>query len=119
MSNSSSLDKLADSPYPAWALAALSAVAIPAAVAKKPGVPSFFQCTAFSAIFGGAGYVSHVGDPENGAGIATAWCLTWSFLNLRSALKAKKPLPWLMAASVAADTVIYGQKTLKVNGYIS
>lgn len=49
----------------------IAAVAIPAAVAKKPGVPSFFQCTAFSAIFGGAGYVSHVGDPENGAGIAT------------------------------------------------
>jgi hypothetical protein len=49
----------------------LAAAAIPAALAKKPGVPSFFQNAAFAAIFGGAGYVSHVGDPENGAGIAT------------------------------------------------
>ncbi|CAO3665192.1 unnamed protein product [Umbelopsis vinacea] len=96
----------------------LAAAAIPAALAKKPGVPSFFQNAAFAAIFGGAGYVSHVGDPENGAGIATAWCLSWSFLNIQSALKSKRPLPLLMAATVLADTVIYGQKTLKVNGYI-
>ncbi|GAB5585893.1 hypothetical protein Unana1_00793 [Umbelopsis nana] len=118
MSTTSSIDKLADSPYPAWALSALSAAAIPSALAKAPGVPSFFQCAAFSAIFGGAGYVSHVGDPENGAGIATAWCLSWSFLNIRSALQAKRPLPLLLAATVAADTIIYGQKTLKVNGYL-
>jgi hypothetical protein len=49
----------------------LAVAAIPAALAKKPGMPSFFQCAAFSAIFGGAGYVTNAGDSENGAGIAT------------------------------------------------
>ncbi|KAG2177080.1 hypothetical protein INT43_007736 [Umbelopsis isabellina] len=71
MSTNSTLDNAAESPYPAWAISALSLAAIPAALAKKPGVPSFFQCAAFSAIFGGAGYVTNTGDAENGAGIAT------------------------------------------------
>ncbi|KAM3582464.1 hypothetical protein VKS41_005108 [Umbelopsis sp. WA50703] len=118
MSVKSPLDVAAESPYPAWAMSALSVAAIPAALAKKPGMPSFFQCAAFSAIFGGAGYVTNAGDSENGAGIATAWCLTWGFLNFRSAIQSRKPFPLLMAAVVASDAVIYGKKSLKDNGYI-
>lgn len=101
------------------------------------------QSVAFGGIFAGAGYVTHVGDADNGAGIATgtvrasvdiriapdpffflsrlcalAWCLSWAFLNARRALMSFKPVPMAMVAMAALDTAIYGKKTLKVNGYI-
>ena len=47
-----------------------------------------------------------------------AWCLSWSFLNAKRAVMSLKPLPLAMVAAVAADTVIYGKKTLQVNGCI-
>ncbi|CDH52154.1 hypothetical protein RO3G_10011 [Lichtheimia corymbifera JMRC:FSU:9682] len=112
------VDKLAQSPYPIWSLSALTCASLPYSVKKIPGMPSMFQTMAFTAIFAGAGYVTHVGDAENGAGIATAWCLSWSFLNARRAITSLKPLPIALFAAVAANTVIYGKKTLEVNGYI-
>lgn len=47
-----------------------------------------------------------------------AWCLSWSFLNAKSAIKSMRPVPIALLAAVTLDTVIYGKKTLKVNGYI-
>ncbi|KAI8888706.1 hypothetical protein K501DRAFT_320673 [Backusella circina FSU 941] len=112
------IDKQAESPLPIWALSGLSLAMLPLAVKKSPGIPSMFQTMAFSAIFAGAGYVTHVGDSENGAGIATAWCLSWAFLNAKTSLVSMKPLPIALFTGVALNTVIYGKKTLKVNGYI-
>lgn len=47
-----------------------------------------------------------------------AWCLSWSFLNARKAITSLKPLPLVLFTAVAANTVIYGKKTLEVNGYM-
>ncbi|KAI8336485.1 altered inheritance of mitochondria protein 19 [Blakeslea trispora] len=112
------IDKQSDSPYPVWALSAATLAALPLAVKRSPGVPSMFQSMAFSAIFAGAGYVINVGDAENGSGIATAWCLSWSFLNAKTALKSMKPAPLALFGLVGLNTVIYGKKTLKVNNYL-
>ncbi|KAI8071927.1 hypothetical protein BDF21DRAFT_445568 [Thamnidium elegans] len=112
------IDKQSESPYPIWALSAASIALLPLAVKKSPGVPSMFQTMAFAGIFGGAGYVTNAGDSENGAGIATAWCLSWSFLNAKSAIKSMRPVPIAFLAAVTLNTVIYGKKTLKVNGYL-
>ncbi|ORZ01580.1 hypothetical protein BCR43DRAFT_487153 [Syncephalastrum racemosum] len=112
------VDKQAETPYPIWAFSALSLATIPLAVKKLPGMPSMMQSVAFGAIFAGAGYVTNVGDADNGAGIATAWCLSWAFLNARRAVMSFKPVPMAMVAMAALDTAIYGKKTLKVNGYI-
>ncbi|KAI9274760.1 altered inheritance of mitochondria protein 19 [Phascolomyces articulosus] len=112
------IDQQANSPYPIWALSALSFASIPLAAKRLPGIPSILQSFAFGGIFAGAGYVTHVGDAENGAGIATAWCLSWSFLNAKRAITSMKPVPLVLLSTVVLDTVIYGKKTLQVNGYI-
>ncbi|KAI8145226.1 hypothetical protein BJV82DRAFT_605398 [Fennellomyces sp. T-0311] len=65
------IDKQANSPYPMWALSALTFATVPFSVKKIPGMPPMLQSMAFGAIFAGAGYVTSVGDAENGAGIAT------------------------------------------------
>ncbi|KAF7727253.1 hypothetical protein EC973_007866 [Apophysomyces ossiformis] len=112
------IDRQANSPLPMWGLSALSFATVPASVKKMPGMPSLFQSMAFGVIFAGAGYVTYTGDTDNGAGIATAWGLSWSFLNARKAITSLKPLPIAMVAAVTAHTIIYGKKTLEVNGYI-
>ncbi|KAI7848427.1 altered inheritance of mitochondria protein 19 [Circinella umbellata] len=112
------IDKQANSPYPIWALSALSFATIPLATKRLPGMPSLLQSFAFGGIFAGAGYVTHVGDAENGAGIATAWCLSWTFLNAKRTIMSMKPVPLVLLSTVVLDTVIYGKKTLEVNGYI-
>ncbi|KAG1118617.1 hypothetical protein G6F42_013156 [Rhizopus arrhizus] len=63
-------------------------------------------------------YVTNAGDAENGSGIATAWCLSWSFLNAKTAFKSMRPVPIALLGAVTLNTVIYGKKTLQVNGYI-
>ncbi|OAD05952.1 hypothetical protein MUCCIDRAFT_106511 [Mucor lusitanicus CBS 277.49] len=100
------IDKQAESPYPMWALSAATLATLPLSVKKAPGIPGLFQTMAFA------------GDAENGSGIATAWCLSWSFLNAKSALKSMRPVPIALLGAVALNTVIYGKKTLQVNGYI-
>ncbi|KAI8338236.1 hypothetical protein BC941DRAFT_425001 [Chlamydoabsidia padenii] len=112
------LDKQANSPYYIWGLSALSLATLPLSARKTPGMPSVIQSLVFSAIYGGAGYVTFVGDSENGAGIATAWCLSWSFLNARTALQSCKPVPLAMVAATTWNILLYGKKTLKVNGYM-
>ncbi|GAN05830.1 hypothetical protein MAM1_0102d05306 [Mucor ambiguus] len=111
------IDKQSESPYPMWALSAASNYII-----RAPGIPGLFQTMAFAGIFAGAGqiysYVTNAGDAENGSGIATAWCLSWSFLNAKSALKSMRPVPIILLGAVTLNTVIYGKKTLQVNGYI-
>ncbi|KAI8994594.1 altered inheritance of mitochondria protein 19 [Pilobolus umbonatus] len=112
------IDKQSDSPLPIWALSALSLAVLPLSVRKSAGIPSLFQTMAFSAVFGGAGYVINAGDAENGSGIATAWCLSWSFLNAKSAMQSMKPIPLTLLSIVTLNTYIYGKRTLKVNGYL-
>ncbi|KAL1927020.1 hypothetical protein VTP01DRAFT_5350 [Rhizomucor pusillus] len=108
------LDRQANTPYPIWAMSALSFAAVPFAVKKVPGVPSMVSNMIFGAIFAGAGYVTHVGDAENGAGISTAWCMSWSFLFGRRALTSMKPMPLLLVATAATDIAIYGKKTFNL-----
>ncbi|OZJ06002.1 hypothetical protein BZG36_01158 [Bifiguratus adelaidae] len=117
-SPTSVLDRLAETPYPAWVIAGLSALSIPKAIRREPGVPSYFQAVAFAAIWTGSGFIIRTGDVENGAGIATAWGLTWSFLNMRKALASKQPAPVALALAVGSTTLLYGKKTLELNGYI-
>ncbi|KAI8064597.1 hypothetical protein BC940DRAFT_242244 [Gongronella butleri] len=112
------LDKQAESPASIWALAALNTAVLPIAAKSVPGMPSVVQSIAFTAVYGGAGYVSHVGDSENGAGIATAWCLSWSFLNARRAVTSARPVPLLMVLATTYNVAVYGTKTLHVNGYL-
>ncbi|RUS21351.1 hypothetical protein BC937DRAFT_92940 [Endogone sp. FLAS-F59071] len=135
----SRINKFANSPYPAWALSALCVATIPAAFKAVPGVPSYIQSIAFGTIFAGSGYaniyiyiylcalphvftrnhpstpryVTSTGDVDNGAGITTAWTLTWSFLNLRPAVTSARPLPLLLATTVLGNMAIYGKKTLE------
>ncbi|ORZ07099.1 hypothetical protein BCR42DRAFT_360633, partial [Absidia repens] len=112
------IDKQANSPLSIWSLSALSLATVPLSARKAPGMPSVIQSLLFSAIYGGAGYVTFVGDHENGAGIATAWCLSWSFLNARTALQSCKPVPLAMVAATSWNILVYGKKTLKANGYL-
>ncbi|ORX43580.1 hypothetical protein DM01DRAFT_1387111 [Hesseltinella vesiculosa] len=112
------LDHQADSPMTVWGLSAFNLAVLPLAAKSVPGMPSVIQSIVFSAIYGGAGYVSYVGDSENGAGIATAWCLSWSFLNARRAIQSARPAPLLMVLATSYNIAVYGTKTLKVNGYI-
>ncbi|KAI9478647.1 MAG: altered inheritance of mitochondria protein 19 [Benjaminiella poitrasii] len=112
------IDKQSNSPYPVWALSALTLATLPLSARKSPGIPSVLQTVAFSAIFAGAGYVINTGDADNGSGISTAWCLSWSFLNAKTAMKSMKPVPITLLSAVALNTIIYGKRTLKVNGYI-
>ncbi|KAI8080058.1 uncharacterized protein BX664DRAFT_342201 [Halteromyces radiatus] len=112
------LDHQANTPTSIWGLSALSLATLPLSARKAPGMPSVIQSLLFTAIYGGAGYVTHVGDSENGAGIATAWCLSWSFLNAKKAILSCKPVPLLMVAATSWNILVYGNKTLKVNGYI-
>ncbi|KAI7900096.1 altered inheritance of mitochondria protein 19 [Cokeromyces recurvatus] len=112
------IDKQSNSPYPIWALSALTLATLPLSIRKSPGIPSLFQTIAFSSIFAGAGYVINTGDAENGSGISTAWCLSWSFLNAKTALKSMKPVPITLLSAVTLNTIIYGKRTLKVNGYL-
>ncbi|KAI7863593.1 altered inheritance of mitochondria protein 19 [Spinellus fusiger] len=113
------IDRQANSPFPIWGMSALSFATLPLSVKGAPGMPSVLQSLAFGGIFAGAGYVSHTGDVDNGAGIATAWCLSWAFLNAKSAILSKRPVPLFMVAAVTANTVIYGKKYLQVNGYLA
>ncbi|KAL7321776.1 hypothetical protein PS15m_001510 [Mucor circinelloides] len=112
------IDKQSESPYPMWALSAATLATLPLSVKKMPGIPGLFQTMAFAGIFAGAGYVTNAGDAENGSGIATAWCLSWSFLNAKAAFKSMRPVPIALLGAVTLNTVIYGKKTLQVNGYI-
>ncbi|KAK9729287.1 hypothetical protein K7432_000435 [Basidiobolus ranarum] len=83
---------------------------MPLSLRRLPGVPSFIQTPSFAAIFGGAGYVTSCGDYENGAGIATAWSITYLVLNVNKAIRSKRPIPILMLTAVAGNGFIYGQK---------
>lgn len=62
--------------------------------------------------------MTNAGDSENGSGIATAWCLSWAFLNGKTAIKSMKPAPLVLLSAVTLNTVIYGKRTLEVNGYM-
>ncbi|KAI8984024.1 hypothetical protein BDF20DRAFT_857605 [Mycotypha africana] len=112
------IDKQGELPYSIWGLSAASLATLPLSVKKYPGIPSLIQTIAFPAIFAGAGYVTNAGDSDNGAGIATAWCLSWSFLNAKNAWQSKRPIPLTLLGFVAYNTFVYGKKTLIVNGYI-
>ncbi|KAL9541880.1 hypothetical protein PS6_010083 [Mucor atramentarius] len=108
------IDKQSESPYPMWALSAATLATLPLSVKKMPGIPGLFQTMAFAVY----SYVTNAGDAENGSGIATAWCLSWSFLNAKAAFKSMRPVPIALLGAVTLNTVIYGKKTLQVNGYI-
>ncbi|KAG1495229.1 hypothetical protein G6F52_013064 [Rhizopus delemar] len=92
---------------------------VPASFRKAPGLPNPLISLGFSFIFAGAGYVVNTGDTDNGAGIATAWSLSWAFLHAKKAILSRKPLPIALLGAVTANAYVYGKKTLKVNGYLN
>lgn len=112
------IDKKAESPYPILALSVLNLATVPVSFRKAPGLPHPLISIGFSFIFAGAGYVINTGDTDNGAGIATAWSLSWAFLHAKKAVLSRKPLPIALLGAVTANAYIYGKKTLKVNGYL-
>jgi len=72
-------------------------------------IAPFLHRVGFMAAFGTAGYAISAGDVRNGSGIATAWSLTYLFLNLRRSLKApRNALSLAMAGGAAACAGIYG-----------
>ncbi|WFD07131.1 hypothetical protein MVES1_002488 [Malassezia vespertilionis] len=86
----------AQSPMPAYSLAALCAVAMPfglghvASAAKVPRlVPPYWQLLGFGGFFSGGGYIISQGDVLNGSGVVTAWSLTYL------TFKTLPTLPWL------------------------
>ncbi|EIW76511.1 hypothetical protein CONPUDRAFT_169030 [Coniophora puteana RWD-64-598 SS2] len=108
-----SIRPYAQSKGPAFALATLfGASAIIPHTALNAGaayIPPFLQRFGFSAVFGVAGYVLGSGDVRNGSGIATAWSLTYLFLNLRKSVKAPRhPLSLGLAGAAAASAGLYG-----------
>lgn len=119
---------LAQSPKPAYALAATFALAapfcfpggrdnrIPAPVTQSPlgrvargklgtaplrALPPFWQVAGFAAIFAGGGYIIDQGDSLNGAGTVTAWSLTYLFFNGLSTIRRPGPLSALLLLSSA------------------
>ncbi|RKP07884.1 hypothetical protein THASP1DRAFT_30296 [Thamnocephalis sphaerospora] len=71
-----------------------------------------FQLTGFTAAFGIAGYAIQQGDSDNGAGIATAWSLTYLFLNGRQALRTMRPAPLLLVGLTLGNLAAYGGRAL-------
>jgi len=72
-------------------------------------IAPFIHRVGFAFVFGGAGYAISTGDVRNGSGIATAWSLTYLFLNLRKSLKApRNPLSLAMSGGAMACAGIYG-----------
>ncbi|GAA5918100.1 hypothetical protein JCM1841_005253 [Sporobolomyces salmonicolor] len=99
---------VAESPITAWSTSALMLAAVPLCVKNPLGFPHLVQLPLFAAIFGGSGYMVHVGDPVNGSGTTTAWSLTYLFLNGRKALVSRRPGPIALAAAAAAQAGTYG-----------
>ncbi|KAH7887301.1 hypothetical protein F5I97DRAFT_1951056 [Phlebopus sp. FC_14] len=102
----------ARSKAPALALSTLFAgsVFVPPTL-LRPNVyfPPYLHRVGFSLVFGGAAYVLSTGDERNGSGIATAWSLTYLFLNLKASLRSPRhPLTLAMAGGAAGCAALYG-----------
>ncbi|CAL1699868.1 unnamed protein product [Somion occarium] len=95
------------SPWPMWTVAGIFLAS--SIVPPNPLRPPLMYRLGFGAIFSGAGYVISTGDVYNGTGIATAWSLTYLFLNLRKSLKP--PLSGLslaLSGAALASSTLYG-----------
>ncbi|GAA5860570.1 hypothetical protein JCM1840_000303 [Sporobolomyces johnsonii] len=102
------VSNVAESPIAAWSTSGLMLAAVPLCVRNPLGFPHLVQLPLFAAIFGGSGYMVHVGDPVNGSGTTTAWSLIYLFLNGRKALVSRRPGPIALAAVAAAQAGTYG-----------
>ncbi|CAG8463247.1 7196_t:CDS:2 [Ambispora leptoticha] len=98
-------------PYPAWTFSTLCLASSPLAIRKIQGVPSYFQCMAFGAIFGFSGYITYTGDTYNGAGTSTAWSLTYLIINLPKSIKSRRPIPITLSTVALANAIIYGKES--------
>ncbi|CAL1699869.1 unnamed protein product [Somion occarium] len=93
--------------WPMWTVAGIFLAS--SIVPPNPLRPPLMYRLGFGAIFSGAGYVISTGDVYNGTGIATAWSLTYLFLNLRKSLKP--PLSGLslaLSGAALASSTLYG-----------
>ncbi|KAJ1910548.1 hypothetical protein IWQ60_010595, partial [Tieghemiomyces parasiticus] len=84
------LDRWARSPYPAWANSALCLTAFQLALRKVPGLPYPLYSFGFAVPFALAGYASHIHDYEIGAGVCTAWSLSWALVHSYKAVRSRQ-----------------------------
>jgi uncharacterized membrane protein (UPF0136 family) len=103
---------LSTSVIPAWCMSGLCAAMLPFNGRPALALPSTMQLLGFTTMFGIAGYAIQQGDPDNGAGIATAWSLTYLFLNARKAWQTPRPAPLLLASVALGNLYAYGGRTL-------
>ncbi|KAM0751614.1 hypothetical protein T439DRAFT_379722 [Meredithblackwellia eburnea MCA 4105] len=102
------ISDLARSPFTPWTISGILLAAVPTTVRSPTGFPHLVQLPLFAAIFGGAGYMVHAGDPVNGSGTATAWSLTYLFLHGKKSLLSRRPGPMLLSSAVALLASVEG-----------
>ncbi|SCV72710.1 BQ2448_4247 [Microbotryum intermedium] len=102
------LSSIMTTPYLPWAASAVLLASVPPCVKAPLGFPHLVQLPLFALIFGGSGYMIQAGDPYNGAGTTTAWSLTYLFFHGRKALVSRKPIPILLASTIATQALVAG-----------
>ncbi|KDE05822.1 hypothetical protein MVLG_03766 [Microbotryum lychnidis-dioicae p1A1 Lamole] len=102
------LSSIMTTPYLPWATSAVLLASVPPCVKAPLGFPHLVQLPLFALIFGGSGYMIRTGDPYNGAGTTTAWSLTYLFFHGRKALASRKPIPILLASTMATQALVAG-----------
>ncbi|KAF9104528.1 hypothetical protein BGX27_010057 [Mortierella sp. AM989] len=111
----STLYRLAASPYPDWTLSAICAASLPTAARAASGLPHLGVMMGLTGMWGVAGYMKHMKDPDNGSGTTTAWCLLYLFINMKRTILQPKPMPSLLLAGVVTNLAISGRKQIEVN----
>ncbi|SGY66529.1 BQ5605_C004g02683 [Microbotryum silenes-dioicae] len=117
------LSSIMTTPYLPWATSAVLLASVPPCVKAPLGFPHLVQLPLFALIFGGSGYMIRTGDPYNGAGTTTGkfhhdrrplspeqptWSLTYLFFHGRKALASRKPIPILLASTMATQALVAG-----------
>merc|ERR1712130_462487 len=116
------LREYASDARPAYALACLCAASVPFGFGRAVRavqtashvprlIPPFWQLVGFSAFFAGGGYIIDAGDTLNGAGVVTAWSLTYVTFNTLFKLPwlARSPLALLLSTAVGGVGLgVYG-----------
>ncbi|GAA96110.1 uncharacterized protein L969DRAFT_43635 [Mixia osmundae IAM 14324] len=101
------LERLGKSPYPAWITSGALFVGNGLTLLKHPGLPPFVQLSGFWLIFGFSGYAT-TKDWQNGAGISTAWSMSYLFLNAKRAVKSRGPAALALTSVMLGNLAIYG-----------
>ncbi|CAG8466698.1 11383_t:CDS:2 [Ambispora gerdemannii] len=98
---------LGKSPYPAWTFSALCLASSPLGMRKFQGVPSYFQCMAFGAIFGFSGYMLKREESYISRILATSIMAR----EHQQSIKSRKPIPITLSTVALANAIVYGKES--------